>query len=598
MRARGLRPAPIRRLDPGTVEQIAAGEVVERPASVVKELVENSVDAGATEVEIRIERGGLGLIVVLDDGLGISPEEIPLAIERHATSKIREASDLAAVETLGFRGEALAAVGQVSRLRISSRIPGAPEASGVEVDGGRLGVPFSVGQPLGTRVEVRDLFYNTPARRKFLRSPAAEQLEVIATLERMYLARSSVALTLVAEGQELARYPAAERLEDAAAWVFGGEFARQCFGVELGGGARAVLSRPSFSRSTSTGLLLSVNGRPIVSRTLAQSVRLAYLDFLPKTRFPVGAVRLVLDPRSVDVNVHPTKREVRLADERAVGEGLRRAVRAALLGGPQPAEAGSRSPRAVPSASRGAGGEALPELETRAPRATASTPLDSADGPRSRNEPRQERLVPLPSSSRVAGTSRHPELHLVGPVFRLYWVAESGGDLVLVDQHAASERVLYEALISDGRMARQELVEPVRLPLTSRQRATLLAQDSPLRNAGYDIESFGAEQFRVLAVPVFQGRLAAPAQLPFLLDEIADGGRSTVPDGRRERLAASIACHAAVRGGDLVSAEELGRVLAALYRLPGASYACPHGRPIMIRLPRARLDRWFLRSGA
>jgi DNA mismatch repair protein MutL len=598
-RPTGPRP-PIRRLSPDVVARIAAGEVVERPASVVKELVENAVDAGAREIRIEIENGGLGLIAVTDDGTGIPADELALAVERHATSKLPPNVEPEAIATLGFRGEALAAIAAVSRLRIVSRVPGEDAAHGIEVVGGAAGPPFVAGRPTGTRVEVRDLFFNTPARRKFLRTPAAEQVEVAGTVERLFLARPEVGLTFVAEGVERTRFPATTDLPTAAARVLGSEFAGRAVAVdaelpEVGGRLRAVLGSPTESRSSGQAIHLSVNGRTIQSRTLAQAVRQAYSDYLPRTRFPVAVLQLTLDPAQVDVNVHPTKREVRISRERDVADAVRRLLRPALRGTPHTASRTVRPPSGEPgppSAARRAtpGAAALP-----APAVSGAGGSASATRRTSRIRP----LDAVPSvRSSVAPTGRHPGLSLVGSLFSLYWVAEADGDLVLVDQHAASERVLYDRLRTDGRLARQELMEPVRVSLTARQAATLSAHAQTVATGGFRVEPFGGAAYRVLAVPVYRGHRTPPERLPELLDELADGGRPTVPDGLVERTAATIACHSAVRAGDAISSEEMSRILEALYILPDAAYACPHGRPVLVRLSRGQMDRWFLRSGA
>lgn len=576
---------PIRRLPPEAVERIAAGEVVEGPASVVKELVENALDSGATEVEVELEGGGLERIVVADNGGGIPADELALAIERHATSKLSTSHDLSRISSLGFRGEALAAIAQVSRLRLLSRTPEAPSAHGINSEGGRPGSVFEAGRSVGTTVDVRDLFFNTPARRKFLRSGAAEQVEVLATIDRLYLAHPSVAVTVSAGEHEVARYPRAANLEEAASWVFGSEFLSSHFTVRsLDGGPvqfSGALGRPTVTRGTSAAVQVSVNGRAIQSRPLSQAVRAAYQDYLPRTRFPVGAVQIAIDPARVDVNVHPTKREVRIQAEREIADALRRAIRAALVGGPQFAELGG--PTAGP---RGKAQKVGPH-PPRMPFPRASVDATGAF---------QQTVLDQPSvGRRVSGTPRHPALVLLGPLFRLYWLAESDGDLVLIDQHAASERVLYDELRAAGRLGRQELMEPVRVALTARQRAAWKAHEETLRSSGFVVEEFGGDQVRVRGVPSYRGHRAEATSFPSLLDELADGGRPTVPEGLAERVAASVACHAAIRAGDEVSAEEVGRLLEALYRTDSPAYACPHGRPVLVRLSRSRLDGWFLR---
>ncbi|HEY6238325.1 MAG TPA: DNA mismatch repair endonuclease MutL, partial [Thermoplasmata archaeon] len=464
---------PILRLDETTVRRIAAGEVVERPASVVKELVENSVDAGATEVRVRLEGGGLEAIVVDDDGSGILREELPLAVERHATSKLTRLEELKAVATLGFRGEALAAIGSVAHLRIVSRPPGREAADGLSLVAGQVVGSFVHARAPGTTVEVRDLFFNTPARRKFLHAPAAEQVEVVDIVDRLYLARPSVGLTLSNEHGELARYPPAASRRDAAARVFGPEFLRQAFEVRSGLGTalavRGVLARPGLSRSNSLGLYLSVNGRVVHARPLVQAIRQAYTDYLPRTRYPVGAIDLEIDPARVDVNVHPTKREVRIARELEVADELRHVVRAALLSTPQVSDAVGAAPSEPPEP----------------PDAGVPSVGPTAAGGRTAGFRAVQRTIgDAPVAARVAASAHHPALRLVGPVFDLYWIAESDGSLVLVDQHAASERVLYEELRREGRLARQELVEPVRLDLSALRAKVLEAHADVVRRAG------------------------------------------------------------------------------------------------------------------
>ncbi|MCI4367885.1 MAG: hypothetical protein L3K08_09040, partial [Thermoplasmata archaeon] len=428
-----------------------------------------------------------------------------------------------------------------------------------------------------------------------LHAPAAEQVEVASTLERLYLARPGVGLTFSAGPREIARFPPTGELRDAAAHVFGTEFLDQSavVGPLTTGGVTitGVVARPAISRSTSQGIFLSVNGRTVQSRQLTQAIRQAYAEYLPRTRFPVGAVQLTLDVSRVDVNVHPTKREVRISREREVADLLRRAVRAAVQSTPQVADRPDTRPPVVTIAA-------------------APTSVGAEVGPSATPEPsplylplaaipaaRQTLLSPLDERRRVTPDARSRGFELLGSLFHLYWLAEGEGELLLIDQHAASERVVYAALRESGGLARQELVSPVRVDLTARQATVLHAHAADIVAAGYDVEPFGGGAHRVLAVPVYRGRLARAEGFTRLLDELGDGGRPTVPDGLAERVAASIACHAAVRAGDEISSEEMGRILEDLHRLPEASYACPHGRPIIVRFGRAQLDRWFLRSG-
>jgi DNA mismatch repair protein MutL len=590
--APGLPRRPIRRLARETVERIAAGEVVERPASVVKELLENALDARATLITVRLENGGLERIEVADDGEGIPPEELELAVERHATSKIAPEGPVERIVSLGFRGEALAAIASVSRLRLSSRPPDREVAEGLSVVGGAVAGRFTVPRAPGTTVEVEELFFNTPARRKFLKGAPSELVEVLRTVERAYLAAPTATVRVESEGRELTTYPATSELADAATQVLGPEFLRGSFAVRgdlAEGRLFGVLGRPPLAAASARGLYLAVNGRPVASRPLQQAVRVAFGDYLPRSRYPVGVLHLELPADRIDANVHPTKREVRIAREREVADSVRRAVRASLLGAPAIPEAGAGSAGREPAGL----GESLSLGLAR------YTTFLGSEGPRVTSAPAQRRLDAEPPAVPAEGPAAEarPRLRLLGCVQDLYWIAESGEGLVLIDQHAASERVLFEALRQERPLARQSLVDPVTLRLTGVERTALHAHETEVARAGFEVEPFGPDTHRVRAVPAFRGRTVRAEALAELLDELAAGGRPTVPDGLLERTAATLACHAAIRAGDRVAAEEFARVLDALGALPVAATTCPHGRPISLGLSRSRLDRWFLRSG-
>ncbi len=588
---------PIRRLDPATVDRIAAGEVIERPASVVKELVENALDAGARTVTVRISGGGLASVEVADDGRGIPPPELPLALERHATSKLPPGGPIDRIATLGFRGEALASIAAVARLRLASRPAGTEVAEGVSVEGGGPASPFAEPRGYGTTVSVADLFFNTPARRKFLRGPAAEQVEIVRTVERLYLARPDVSFRVLSEGRELAVLPATGELLDAARTVLGPEIGSAAFALRAelpGGTAVGLLGHPALARPTSGSLYLAVNGRPIVSRPLAQAIRLGFGDTIPRTRFPVGVVQLELALDRLDVNVHPTKREVRFLREREVADALRRSVREALTVAPGLAPPRGTAGAPWPGAASFPSATVLPPpppdaatsdgLAVGLARHLAQTRLDipSVEGP----------------EMRLTAARLRPRLDLLGTVEGLYWVAASDDGLVMIDQHAASERYLFDTLRARGTVGRQALVEPIVLELPPSERAALEAHAEEVRAAGFEVEAFGPAVQRLVSVPVFRGRRARPEALRDLLRELAQGGRPTVPDALADRVTATVACHAAIRAGDVVDPTAFSELLRALDRLPEPARTCPHGRPIMVHLPRSRLDRWFLRQGA
>lgn len=581
---------PIRRLDAGTVERIAAGEVVERPSSVVKELVENAVDAGASTITVRLTNAGLDRIEVADDGHGIVADELGLAVERHATSKIPPEGPVEGIDTLGFRGEALAAIASVSRLRLCSRPPDAEAGEGVSVVGGAIAGRFMEPRAPGTTVEVEELFFNTPARRKFLKSAAAELVDVLDQLERLYAAQPTITLRVESEGREVAEYPATHDLREAATRILGPEFLRASFAVggEVPGGrVHGALGRPPLSASTPRGLYLAVNGRAVVSRVLQGSVRAAFGDDLPKGRFPVGLLHLEIERERLDVNVHPTKREVRLVLERDVADAVRVRAREGLIGASPLSEP---SPR---SATGRAGPLGAPPSATVASAAGSGAPVRTTESVQQRLDLPSGRVRPHP----VAPAGGRPALTLLGCIQSLYWVAETAGGLVLIDQHAASERLLFESLRQDRPLARQALVEPVTVRLSGAQRAALRAHAEEVLRAGFDVEEFGPGTHRVRTVPTFRGARTRAEAVTELLDELASGSRPTVPDGMAERTAATLACHAAVRAGDTLAPEEFARVLDQLAELGDGAVTCPHGRPILLRFDRARLDRWFLRSG-
>jgi DNA mismatch repair protein MutL len=604
--------APIRRLDEQTVHEIAAGEVIERPASVAKELVENSIDAGAREIRVRWAEGGLALVEVADDGLGIPAGELRVAFDRHATSKLREARELPGVRTLGFRGEALAAIAAVARVRVTTRVPEASEAVEASVEAGAFEGPRPAARALGTTMEVRDLFFHTPARRKFLRSAQTESLRITEMLESLYLAHPEVTFHLAPEGREEQLLPSTDSLREAAARVFGTPFLASAFEFSGAAGpglwARGVASHPSFSRGTPRGIVVVVDGRVIQSKGVTDAVRFAYREVLPQGRYPVVLLHLATEPGRVDVNVHPTKREVRFEKESELRDALHGLIRARLQDQPreiEPGGLGARDPlaRTRPSLAA-ADAETFPitalsgivrqyRLEPRAAPPASASGSAPTPGEKGRTTTLASEGEPL----RVPSTAVHPALRLLGQVGALYLVAEeegSSGTLVLIDAHAASERVLYERLRSQEPPARQELLVPVELELTPRQKRALEAFGSELERAGFSVEAFGPGAYRLRAVPFFRGHRARPEAVARLLDELADGGRSAPGDPLREKVAKSAACHMAIRGGDALSPAEMTRLLSELYACP-ESFTCPHGRPIMVAFPRDRLDRWFLR---
>ncbi len=597
----GLGGEPrIQRLDEITIRLIAAGEVVERPASVVKELVENALDARARVLTVGIEDGGLSRIEVADDGTGIPRDDLPLLFQRHATSKLRSGAGLPVVTTLGFRGEALASIASVSRVRLTTCTPGEAHGYAVTVDAGSPAAIGSAARAPGTTVEVRDLFYRTPARRKFLRTPASEGLRILQMLQRVYLAHPGIDLTFVQDGEVRFRLPPLPDLPAAAREVFPDALGEGAFPFQGSGGPglwiEGVASPPSFSRGNADGIVLLVNGRPFSSRSLQEGIRYAYRELLPRGRYPVVVAHLRADPSRVDVNVHPTKREVRFEDEAALRDALQHLLHGALRDQPR-----------TSGLSQGASGPlpfVLPEPSGDLSRARgAPLPLPLSLGgtaiPRDLAHYTGE-ISPGRDPSRGAtlpATGVHPALRLLGEVGRLYLVAEAlepPGSLVLVDAHAASERIVYERVKQEDPPAHQELLVPRDLALTPVQAAAWEVHGEALSRLGFRVEPFGKGIWRVRSLPSFRGRVARPETLGPLLEELAAGNQGAPQEALTERLAKSVACHLAIRGGDVLSLEEMERLLRELYAC-AESFTCPHGRPIMVTVPRSRLDRWFHR---
>ena len=565
---------PIRILEGPLVDQIAAGEVIERPASVVKELVENALDADARQVSVDVERGGIRLIRVRDDGGGIPAAELPLALARHATSKIASLADLERVGTLGFRGEALPSIASVSGLRIVSRVRGALDAAAVEsVDGEPAGLAPAA-HPPGTTVEVRDLFHRVPARRKFMRAEATEFQHILKTVTRLALSRFDVAFTLVHNRREqFTLPPAAGRREREAriAKLVGADFVAAARHVEFAQAGLALagwIGLPAASRAQPDRQFLFVNGRMVRDRLLGSAVRLGYRDVSHGDRHPAWVLYLTLDPLQVDVNAHPQKLELRFRDARVVHDFMFRTVgRALAQSGQLPAGRTAFVPPAWPSASP----EALP-LAFGVQVADAAAP--------------------------VATHEDQPLGQAVAQLHGVYIVAQSAEGMVLVDMHAAHERILYERLkaaLDSGRGPRQSLLVPALLETTEGEAALAEQHGDELRAAGFTVDRAGPATLAVREVPV---ALAGQDVAGVLADALADlgaGGTAHRIDGSQNELLANIACRSAVRAHRQLTVPEMNALLRDMERTE-RSGQCSHGRPTWTRLTLAELDRIFLRG--
>ena len=612
--------ASIRVLPPGLVNQIAAGEVVERPASVVKELCENSLDAGATAIAVEIEEGGLGLVRITDDGRGMDPEDALLALERHATSKLTDAEGLSTIATMGFRGEAVPAIASVSRFRLDTA-PGADGAgTRVVVEGGAVVETSGVARPRGTTVEVRDLFFNTPARRKFMRAPATESGHVTEAVIRLALARPDVGFTLRSAGRQALSLRAGEPAAERIAQALGREAARHLLEVDATRGEVRVHGRvtsPDHSEATSRSLYLIVNGRHIRDRGGSHAVLRAYAGVLPPGRQPAGVLFVELPLDRVDVNVHPQKLEVRFAEARQVYDALHHAVAATLrgaswLGQDRPGGFGGYPGRAAvqggsatppPGAAWGAPG---PELAGGAaeeaasvlawaravhppPESGAAQPLPGAAGG----------ALPLPFSAGGAGEAPRPpgyfgSLRYVGQHARTYLLCEApGGALVVIDQHASHERMLFHRLklaLQAAPLPVQPFLVPQVVTLQPAVARSLEGHLPELGRLGLEVEPFGGEAFAIKGAPALLGGLDLEALLGDLAQQLEQLERGSAVDEALHDLAATMACHAAVRANQELSAEEARALLDGLDAIDFKA-RCPHGRPVVFELALADLER-------
>jgi len=609
-----ISPARVRVLPDDLIDQIAAGEVVERPASVVKELVENALDAGASRVRVEVRDGGSALVAVTDDGCGMTPDDARLALLRHATSKLRTADDLQRIRSYGFRGEALPAIASVSRLRLLTRLRGAPEAFELRVEGGETVRAGAAGGAEGTRIEVADLFGSVPARRKFLKSPVTEWGHVADWLARVALACPTIHFDVQRDDRAVLAWPAAVDPLDRIAAVLSEDEASAL--VPARGEAGAVrlhgfASQPAWHRATGDGIHLFVNGRPVRDRLLRHAVVEVYRDLLPRGRFPTAVLFLELPTEAVDVNVHPAKWEVRFADPRGIHQLVSRTLRDAI--GRREWIGGASDPTRL-----GVGGLGAERLTPQAvgtglaPQATDWI-FARPSQPSGPGEPSGPAAAPLASvaglgqaASEAAGTAgfRFSDLRVVGQLHATYLVLEAKDGLVLVDQHAAHERVLYERLRAsrlEGGVPRQGLLAPALVELEAASASALLAAGASLETLGFELEGFGEGAVAVRAIPaLLSGQDPAPL-VRTLAEELRSAGiaGAAVEAGVRllpvlDRVFATLACHAARRKGDVMPPREQQALLEALDTIPWAP-TCPHGRPVAVSLDRSELERRFAR---
>jgi DNA mismatch repair protein MutL len=571
------------KLRPEIAAQIAAGEVISRPAAVVKELVENALDAGARAIAVALEDGGRRRLRVVDDGWGMTPEEAPLSLERHATSKLQEEADLLQIKTLGFRGEALPSIAAVSRLELITRAENHPQGTRLTVVAGELQSTSPWPAPPGTQVVVADLFFNTPARRKFLRAKETEQAYVVEVLRALALSFPEVQFELKSSNRTLLAAPGPQELPARVASLYGPELAAHLIPLALSSPpfqVAGLISRPDFSLAASRFQVFLVNRRTVQDRILGAVLRQAYQGLLPRGRHPAAVVCLTLPADQVDVNVHPTKAEVRFRDSGRVYALLLAALREAL--GPPPGE-GPRytmtwQPAALPLAREAQSPAAAPWAGAQATRLPPPEPVPAA---------------PAPALSQVSWHFR--DLTVLGQLAQTYILAQAPEGLVLIDQHAAHERVLYERLQSAGSPPpRQPLLFPQLLEVSPGQADWLRTSLERLSEAGLVLEPFGGASFLITAAPACLAQADLTAVALEAVEKLAPVKSSAPPQAVVEQTRLIMACRGAIKAGQSLTMEEVKALLAELDGLAVSSH-CPHGRPLWRLIPFGEIRQGFRR---
>jgi DNA mismatch repair protein MutL len=576
---------PIRILPPEIASQIAAGEVVERPASVVKELIENALDAGATHIAVKVAGAGKKLIEIADNGNGIPADGLPLAVERHATSKLSSAEDLFRITTLGFRGEALSSIGSVSRMSIISRVADADEGMQLNVDGGKVTGINAVGAPLGTQVRVEDLFYNVPARLKFLKSDTTERRHINTLVTHYALAYPQVRFELLQDNRSVLQTSGNGDRREILATMYGVETARQMLEVialKDDIHIEGFTSPTSVTRSNRREMLFFVNGRPVHDPSLNAAIMRGYHTLLMVGRYPIVVLFLRMPPEEVDVNVHPTKAEVRFQYKDRVFVAVQGAVRKALLAH-SPVPGISPTLHWTPDST----GDDFVSVQS------GNTNFTSANRWETENEYHQS-----PATQTSLPDGHVPILRLIGQVAAAYLVAEGPDGLYLIDQHAAHERVLFERFMQQrqSEIPAQSLLQPVVVTLSPGSAQLLEAQLPILDNLGFKVEAFGPNTFQVRAVPSMLGDIDPEAALRVIVEDFEED-ETPLQAEVEARIIARVCKRAAVKAGQTLSREEQSALLRDLEACQSPR-TCPHGRPTMIHLSVDLLERQFGRRGA
>lgn len=570
----------IRLLDEATVNKIAAGEVIERPASVVKELIENSIDAGASEIRVEIKKGGKELIRVTDNGCGMSKEDASVSFLKHATSKINTISDIENVGTMGFRGEALSSIAAVSKMEIITKTGEELSGTKIIVHGSKTVSITETGTASGTTITAEELFYNTPARKKYLKSDSTELAHITDIITKNAIGHNNITFTLNHNGREIIKSPAGD-VYDTLIHIYGQDVARSMVPVHIESGVAQVtgyISKPVVTRGNLDYQSIFINDRSVTSREISFALRRGYGTLLPKGRFPVAVLKITVDRNEVDVNVHPTKNQVRLSHEREIANTVASAVRRGLYGKNLIPEASIEPVQTLISN--------VPETQlVREQSPGLKVPVKDTER-RLRRTEQQDDGKPAPDI---------PELKVLGQVESVYVITETGDGLTIIDQHAAHERILFEQVRDSRRTDSQELIVPVNLELDPKER-TLMKECIPyLEEFGFRISEFGPDSFAITAVPDVLGKLEDTELVHDIIIDILKEGKIKEGTGIFDRVTKSVACRGAIKAGADCSPDQMKNLISQLLKTENP-YTCPHGRPTMVTLNRQELDKLFKRA--
>jgi len=570
-------------------QAIAAGEVIERPASVVKELMENALDAGASKIAVELKAGGLQFIRVLDNGEGIDPEDVPMALQRYATSKIQRSEDLFAIQTLGFRGEALPSIAAVSQLTIKTRVPRSVSGTQLICEGGEVRSTMEVGCPVGTEVEVKNLFYNIPVKRKFVKSIQTELRHSLNHFLRLSLAHPSVSFKFVHEGRVLYEYPKTDFPRVRVEAILGGEIYRQLQAIEFEEGEthlKGFASLPSFSKGNGDGIYLYVNRRFIKDRMIYKAILEAYRHIIPGGKFPVVILFLTLPPSSIDVNVHPTKAEVKFKDPDRVFRMVQGALSSTFV---SPSSLEKRE-----NAGDGMGHlSSLKEFSSLGSTKPYPIPLPLPG--------RDREAVPIVGEAKTPEweVERNPPFRILGQVQATYILCEATEGLILIDQHAAHERLLYEKYKKDhegGSIPAEKLLIPIPMELSTEESFVLMSYRGEIKSMGFEIDTIGERMVAIRTIPKLTEPFDPKEMIRELLEELSFVKREGKGSEAVQRMLVSLACHSAIRANFVLRREEMEGLVEALQPF-SRPLTCPHGRPVFFVISPEELAKQFKRKG-